>query len=109
MKPNMLNPTDQKKGMLILFQGARRRASTEIRLDRRMHTAFAQVTGADGNVPSKGVYKVRAGEQHPWRVLSRRMKEARAAGAPREQLLAILEEMKAWIVDDLYGEPRRIA
>lgn len=110
MHTKLTRTADQKKGILIFFQSAlakpnrqKPRASVEIRLDRRMHTVFARVVGEDGTVPSKGIYKVRGGEQHPWRVLSRRMKEARAAGAPKEVLLAILEEMKLWVVEDLYA------
>jgi hypothetical protein len=104
MTTNMPNPTDQKKGILILFQGPRRRASTEIRLDGRIRSAFARLEGADGNVPSKGVYKVRAGEQHPMRVTARRLVEAKEAKTPIEQTLAIVDELRQWVLEDLYGQ-----
>jgi hypothetical protein len=105
MNATMMNQTEQKKGILILFQGPRRgrsRASVEIRLDGRMRSAFARLEGADGNVPSKGVYKVRAGEQHPLRVTARRLVEAHQAQAPVEQALGIIEELRSWVLEDLY-------
>lgn len=104
MSTNMPNPTEQKKGILILYQGPRRRASTEIRLDGRMRSAFARLEGADGNVPSKGVYKVRAGEQHPLRVAARRLVEAKEAQTPLEQALGIVDELRQWVMEDLYGQ-----
>lgn len=101
---NMPNPVVQKKEMLVLYQGPRRRRSVEIKLDRRVHTAFTGVVGADGNVPSKGVYKIRAGEQNPLRVAARRCVEAHDANAPVERVLAVAEEFRQWILTDLYGK-----
>lgn len=108
---NMPNPFSLKQEILTLFQSRRARARTtsEINLDRRMHTAFARVTDAKGNVPCRGVYKIRAGEQHPWRVLSRRLQEARDAGASKEQLLEILVEMERWVADDLFASSQRLS
>jgi len=73
-------------------------------LDRAMCEAFAAIEGADGNVPKGGIYKVRAGERFPHRSLARRFVEARAAGAPLPQVVAVLDRFRAWVISDLYGD-----
>lgn len=87
--------------MIVFYQGPRMRRSTEIRLDRRVQSAFARLEGRDGNVPSKGVYKIRAGEQNPLRVLARRLVEAREAGVSPERILEIVDEVRSWAESDL--------
>ena len=72
-------------------------------LDREMHTAFAQITGADGNVPSEAIYDIRRDRQHPWRVLARRLTEAHRADTPKEQVKAIVRVLDLF-VDSLYGQ-----
>lgn len=107
MLTKMPNPLNQKKEILLtLFQGPRRRASAEIRLDRRVQGVFARLEGADGNVPSRGVYKIRAGEQHPARVIARRLVEAKEAGTAPERIADVAREIVRWVEEDLCGSKR---
>lgn len=72
-------------------------------LDREMHGVFTTIHGVDGCVPSTAFYEIRRHRQHPWRLLARRVREARAAGAPREQVKEIAHVLGAYI-DQLYEE-----
>lgn len=77
--------------------------SNRIALDREMHGAFTAVRGADGCAPSRAFYEIRRHSQHPWRLIARRVREARAAGAPREQVKEITRVLEQYI-DQLYDE-----
>jgi hypothetical protein len=77
-------------------------------LDREMHTAFTQLEGSDGTVPSEAIYEVRRGRQKPWAFLGRRLREARAADTPKEQVLEIVRVLATY-VDRLYGDDRGTA
>lgn len=104
--------TARKKGNFAIVRGGlyarrpgrRTRTAEEWRLDRELMSAFAAIHGEDGTVPSKGIYHIREGVQHPWRVLARRFIEARQAGAPKDQLKAVLNVMALWIDDTLYND-----
>lgn len=106
----------QKKPNLGLLHGGRYAqrpmrtfTTAEFRLDREMQSAFAAIHGEDDTVPSEGIYKIRKHEQHPWRVLARRIIEARNANAPKEQLEGVLKVFATW-VNELYQEqPTRAA
>jgi hypothetical protein len=108
MNANMPNQPEQKKeNFLVLFQSARRsvpRKSAEIRLDKRMRSAFAEIVGEDGTVPSKGLYAARAGDQHPSRIIGRRLVEAKEANTPLDRALAPIKELERWVREDLYGQ-----
>jgi len=78
-------------------------STAEFRLDREMQAAFSAIYGEDETVPSVGIYKIRKHDQHPWRVLARRILEARAANAPKDQLRGVLKVFETW-VDGLYNE-----
>lgn len=110
----------QKKGNMGVVRGdlyatpqpraTRVMTASEHRLESRMRTAFAQIHGADGTVPSKGIYKIRDGDGKPWRVLGRRFVEMRQKRAPLEAAMRPLEELWEWVVQDLYGDsPDRAA
>lgn len=96
--------------MLELVEGNRRRRTygakslnEERLLDREMHSAFTQVHGEDGTVPSDAIYDVRRGLQKPWRYLGRRLREMRDAGTDIEQAKEIVRVLDLF-VDHLYGE-----
>lgn len=72
-------------------------------LDREMHSAFTVIHGEDGCVPSTAFYEIRRHRQHPWRLLARRVTEARQAGAPKEQVKGIVHVLEHYI-DQLYDE-----
>jgi hypothetical protein len=90
--------------MLRLIKGGKPRRIYGQWLDREMHTAFTQITGADGTVPSEAIYDIRRDRQHPWRVLARRLAEAHRADAPKEQVKAIVRVLDLF-VDELYKSP----
>lgn len=74
---------------------------TQHTLDREMHGAFTAVRGGNGCVPSRAFYEIRRHSQHPWRLMARRVREAMAAGAPREQVKEIAHVFEQYI-DQLY-------
>jgi hypothetical protein len=82
---------------------ARVMTHVEHKLERRMQGAFVLVYGADGTVPSAAIYNIRNNDHHPWRVLARRYVEMRQKQAPIEQALKTVDELRDWIVQDLYG------
>lgn len=90
--------------MLKLIEGGQHRRIYGQWLDREMHTAFAQIAGKDGKVPSDAIYDIRRDRQHPWRVLARRIAEAHAAETPKEQVKAIVKVLDLF-VDELYKTP----
>lgn len=71
----------------------RRRASARetmdllVQFERDMRAAYGAMYGEDGNVPSKGIYSIRDGSQHPWRVSMRRAVEANETGVPIEHVV----------------------
>lgn len=74
------------------------------KLDRRVQDAAVMIVGADGTVPSAGIYKIREADQHPARILGRRCVEAKAKGSPREQVEAMWLAGVEWVRQDLYGD-----
>lgn len=74
-----------------------------LKLDAGMHDAFVRLHGSDGCVPSYAFYEIRRHRQHPWRLLARRVQEARRAGAPREQVKEIAHVLERYI-DQIYDE-----
>lgn len=82
-------------------RGRRMRTAAEIVLDHELRTAFVAIEGRAGTVPSEGIQKIREGEQHPWRVLARRLVEAHAAGASHAQVRRVAVALVGW-VDRLY-------
>lgn len=77
--------------------------TSEFRLEREMVSAFAAIHGEDGTVPSKGIYNIRSLDHKPWRTLARRLLEARAKNAPKEQVKGVLNVFSLW-VDELYQD-----
>lgn len=73
-------------------------------VDREMVAAFARLEGADGTVPSKGIYKIRAGEQHPWRVLWRRLREASTKRSDPSAVLAVIRTFEKNVQTHLLNE-----
>lgn len=80
-----------------------RKMTRPVALDREMHGVFTGIHGDNGCVPSTAFYEIRRHRQHPWRLLARRVREARAANAPREQVKAIVHVLEQYI-DKLYDE-----
>lgn len=61
---------------------AREQWELQVQFERDMRAAYGRQYGEDGTVPSKGIYAIRDGSQHPWRVSWRRTTEANVAGVP---------------------------
>lgn len=79
-------------------KGNLRARSPEELLDIEVAAAFAQLRGAKGEVPAKPFYKIAEGEQHPTRVMARRIREARAARVAREEIArAVLAPLRRYI------------
>lgn len=104
-------PEDEREKFRIVKGGrygkprrSRPRTTAEFILDRELHDAFIAIRGADGTVPSNGVYEIRQKDQHPWRILAKRFRECRDAGVPKEQVLGVLRVFAAWVEKDLYRE-----
>lgn len=66
-------------------------------LDREMKDAFVGMYGEDGTVPSEAIYDIRRGRQMPWRVLGRRIREARASGVPIEQVKQVIRVLDTYV------------
>lgn len=93
--------------MLRLIDGGRTRRVYGS-LERAMRTAFVQMHGADGTVPSESIYDIRRGRQAPWRKLAKRIAEAHAAETPKDQVLEIVRVLTVY-VEHLYGDDRGTA
>lgn len=94
--------------MRVINGTARRRvygAGQDHDLDREMHSAFCQVEGADGTVPSTAIYDIRRRRQRPWSCLARRLREMRDSDTPKESTMQIVQVL-ALYVDRLYGDDR---
>ncbi len=75
------------------------------RLDEGMLHAFLRWQSRRGTVPSVGVKMIRRGRQHPWRVLSKRLLEAREAGVRVDDALRVPRLLERYVME-LYGEIR---
>lgn len=68
-----------------------------------MQSVFALIHAPDGTVPNKAFYDVRERKQHPWRLLGRRLREARQERVPKEQVAPIAKVIADYI-DSLYED-----
>lgn len=92
--------------MRVINGTARRRvygAGQDHDLDREMHSAFCQVEGADGTVPSTAIYEIRRRRQRPWRFLARRLREMRDSDTPKESTMQIVRVLELY-VNNLYDD-----
>lgn len=80
----------------------RGRSPQQLRLDRRMHDAFLRMVTPEGLVPSRGIQAVRQHEQAPWRILARRIEEARQAGVPKAAVKQVIRTLDHW-AEELFG------
>jgi len=80
-----------------------RRTIAELQLERDLRALFVALCGKDGKALNRNYANVANGHTRPWRVLVRRIKEARLARAPQgyEQSKAVARRLSAF-VDDLY-------
>jgi hypothetical protein len=110
MKPS----TEKKYGSLRLERGGKyaKRPNRTVtngplmhELDRRIHDVFVTVHDAGGKVPSRGIYDIRCGAQHPARVIGRRCIEMRQAGADVDQVAAVFAAGEQWVREILFAEP----
>lgn len=82
-------------------------AGSDWELDREMKDAFVAMYGEDGSVPSEAIYDIRRGRQAPWRVLARRIREARAMGVPKEQVHAVVHVLEGY-VESVYAKSEKL-
>lgn len=102
---------DGKYGTLRLIRGGqygkpnRKRppSDKEKQLDSRMHGAFLRLVTDEGIVASRGIQEVREHRQAPWRILARRIWEAKQAGVPKGEVKAVLDTLGAW-ADELWQD-----
>ena len=80
-----------------------RRTQAEVQLERDLRALFVALCGKDGKALNRNYANVAKGHTRPWRVLVRRIKEARAQRAPNgyEHSKAVARRLGAFI-DDLY-------
>ena len=94
---------DRKYGNLTVSDGGLAgRRGPEVELERAIRARFVAMRGKDGKVPGRAFYEIACGVQNPWRVLARRIQEARRRRVPREQVQGIVDEIDRY-VDRLYG------
>lgn len=104
---NMDGDGEDKYGIIRGGQYAKRAIARKVevsgpefwKLDTDMQAAFTALEGSDGTVPSRGVYEIRAHRQRPWRVLARRIREARDAGVPKHRVIGVVRTLEMWIMD----------
>lgn len=116
---NVEGSGEQKKGKILGVlrggqsnirgrrRGPRARSRRELELDRRLRERFAAITDQRGNVPGKPFYRIREGEQHPWRTWARLVVFAEAAGLSldgKQQMHAAIREFAEWSADVLFGQ-----
>lgn len=58
-------------------------------LSREMHSSFVAMRGADGRVPSDGIFDIRRNHRRPWKTLAKRLYEAVEAGVAPDQVAAV--------------------
>lgn len=82
---------------------AQRRTHAEKQLERDLRALFVALRGKDGKALNRNYSNVAKGHVRPWRVLVRRIKEAKAMRAPKgyEHSKAVARRLGEF-VDDLY-------
>ena len=100
-----MNGSDgQKWGNLQIEDGGNRGTRAEVQLERDLRELFVALCGKDGKALNRNYANVANGHTRPWRVLVRRIKEAKALRAPdgyaRSKQMA---ERLSVYVDELYG------
>jgi hypothetical protein len=102
---------DRVKSPLCVIDGDRageRRTHADVELDRAQRALFVAMCGRDGKSINKNFRNVACGATKPWRMLVRRLREAKGARNDRVNYpLAKLSvaQLDAW-VDDLYRKSR---
>ena len=91
-------------GNLQIEDGGTRSTRAEVQLERDLRELFVALCGKDGKALNRNYANVANGHTRPWRVLVRRIKEARSLRAPdgyaRSKQMA---ERLSVFVDELYG------
>ena len=93
----------KNRGNLGVEDGGNRGTRAEIQLERDLRELFVALCGKDGKALNRNYANVANGHTRPWRVLVRRIKEAKALRAPdgyarSKQMAARLSVF----VDELY-------
>lgn len=102
----MANTEDANYGKLTISDGGlagARRCSAEVSLERAIRARFVAMRGKNGKVPGRAFYEIACGAQNPWRVLARRIREARRQRVPREQVDGVIREIDNYVAA-LYGK-----
>lgn len=80
-------------------------AQEELRAERVMREAMRGVVGANGHAPSRTIERIVAyGEVKVAGKLPRRFIEMKNQKVPLDQALRVLDELREWVVKDLWGE-----
>lgn len=77
--------------------------TAEWRLEARIREAMREIKGADGKPPSRAIARVVYDEQKPVGMLGRRMVEMRRKRVPLKSVERMIDELRDWLVNDLYG------
>ena len=107
-----MHTNEQKYGAFRVVRGgqygqprqSRVRLPIEHQLDRHMRDAFIAMLADDGTVPSRGIKAVRNDEQWPWRIIARRIIEARERNVEQSAVLRIAHVLEGFI-RHLYAAP----
>lgn len=96
----MASPGCQKKE-----KNRRRQVTTaEWRLQELAREQMRTWRGEDGDPPSRAIRRVIYNEQNPVGMLGRRCVEARAKKMPLEQVEELIDVIRDWVRNDLYGQ-----
>ena len=94
----------KNRGNFGIEDGGTRGTRAEVQLERDLRELFVALCGKDGKALNRNYANVANGHTRPWRVLVRRIKEARSLRAPdgyaRSKQMA---ERLSVFVDELYG------
>lgn len=103
--PKQASKKYENDGRLTLLRGGQygaHRASAEVELERKMRAQFVRMRSEAERSPGRAYDAIAADEQHPWRVLARRIREARAAKVPRSAVQEMVDEIEQY-VNAVYG------
>lgn len=99
----------KKRESLTISDGGRaqiRRTHAETELDRTLRALFVAMCGKDGRTLNRNYANVACGHTAPWRMLVRRLREAKAARHDRHTYPIAKQAVKELdrYVDRLYGK-----
>jgi hypothetical protein len=97
---------DRKRTPVKVENKQRRCSDAELRLNARVRRVMGEWRGEDGRPPSRAIGRILYDEQRPLGMLGRRLVEAKRGRMPLQKTEQLLDEVRDWLVNDLYAGAR---